>query len=33
MGARAQEVIRTELSKEALCGRFCDVMERGLVNG
>lgn len=30
MGLRAQEVIRTELSKDALCGKFCDVMERGL---
>jgi len=28
MGATAQEVIRGSLSKNALCGRFCDVMEK-----
>lgn len=27
MGLRAREVIRSELSKAALCGRFCDVVE------
>ena len=29
IGARAREVIRTQLSKNALCGRFCTVLERG----
>lgn len=32
MGLRAQQVIATELSMEALRGRFCDVMQRGLPN-
>ena len=27
MGRRAQEVVRRELSKDGLCGRFCDVVE------
>ncbi|MDG2424298.1 MAG: glycosyltransferase family 4 protein [Phycisphaerales bacterium] len=27
MGRRAQEVIRRDLSKDGLCGRFCDVVE------
>jgi len=27
MGRRAQEVIRRDLSKNGLCGRFCDVVE------
>ncbi|HWB19061.1 MAG TPA: glycosyltransferase family 4 protein [Phycisphaerales bacterium] len=30
MGARAQRAIATQLSKDVLCGRFCDVLERGL---
>lgn len=30
MGRRARDAITTELSKEALCGRFCDVLERGV---
>jgi len=30
MGARAQQAINTRLSKAVLCGRFCDVLERGL---
>ncbi|MBA3521595.1 MAG: glycosyltransferase family 4 protein, partial [Gemmatimonadales bacterium] len=30
MGARARELVRTRLGKAALCGRFCDIMERGL---
>jgi putative colanic acid biosynthesis glycosyltransferase WcaI len=29
MGARASNVIQTRLSKDILCGRFCDVLERG----
>ncbi len=29
MGARAAQAIRSSLSKDALCGRFCDVLERG----
>ncbi len=29
MGARGREVITTRLGKEVLCGRFCDVLERG----
>ncbi len=31
MGRRAAGVVREQLSKAALCGRFCDVLERGLV--
>lgn len=27
MGARAQEAVRKDLSKDRLCGRFCDVLE------
>ncbi|MBL0926860.1 MAG: glycosyltransferase family 4 protein [Phycisphaerales bacterium] len=30
MGRRAAEVVATRLSKAALCGRFCDVLARGL---
>jgi glycosyltransferase involved in cell wall biosynthesis len=30
MGARAQEAVRAGLSKPALCGRFCDALERGI---
>ena len=30
MGARAQEAVRTGLSKRALCGDFCDALERGV---
>lgn len=30
MGARAAAAIRDSLSKDALCGRFCDVLERGI---
>jgi glycosyltransferase involved in cell wall biosynthesis len=30
MGRRAKDVISTRLSKESLCGRFCDVLERGI---
>ncbi len=30
IGRRAKAVIDSELSKEILCGRFCDVVERGL---
>jgi len=30
MGTRAAAAIRDSLSKDALCGRFCDVLERGL---
>jgi len=30
MGGRARDVISTRLSKAALCGRFCDVLERGV---
>jgi glycosyltransferase involved in cell wall biosynthesis len=30
MGRRAAEVIATTLSKDRLCGRFCDVMQRGM---
>lgn len=30
MGERAAKVISTSLSNTALCGRFCDVLERGL---
>ena len=29
MGARGREIIATRLSKKTLCGRFCDVLERG----
>jgi glycosyltransferase involved in cell wall biosynthesis len=29
MGARGREVITTRLGKQVLCGRFCDVLERG----
>ena len=29
MGGRGRAVIDTELSKDTLCGRFCDVLERG----
>ncbi len=31
MGERARVLIDRELSKTVLCGRFCDVVERGLV--
>ena len=31
MGRRARVLIDRELSKSVLCGRFCDVVERGLV--
>lgn len=30
MGRSAREVVQTRLSKAHLCGRFCDVIERGL---
>ena len=30
MGRRGREVITTRLGKAALCGRFCDVLERGV---
>jgi glycosyltransferase involved in cell wall biosynthesis len=30
MGRRAAAVVREQLSKSALCGRFCDVLERGI---
>ncbi|MBA3344994.1 MAG: hypothetical protein H0T44_06780, partial [Gemmatimonadales bacterium] len=30
MGARARELVRNRLGKAALCGRFCDIMERGI---
>ncbi len=30
IGDRAAEVIRTRLSKDALCGAFCDILEQGL---
>ncbi|MGH7131742.1 MAG: glycosyltransferase family 4 protein [Phycisphaerales bacterium] len=30
MGDRAAQIITTSLSKSALCGAFCDVLERGL---
>jgi len=33
MGARARALIERELSKNVLCGRFCDVVERGLKPG
>ena len=29
MGARGRDVITTRLGKQVLCGRFCDVLERG----
>ncbi len=32
MGDRAARVVSTSLSKAALCGRFCDVLERGTQN-
>ncbi len=31
MGNRARHVIETQLSKPVLCGAFCDVLERGLI--
>jgi hypothetical protein len=31
MGTRARVLIDRELSKSVLCGRFCDVVERGLL--
>ena len=30
MGRRGREVITTQFGKAALCGRFCDVLERGV---
>lgn len=30
MGTRGKQVIARELSKEVLCGKFCDVIERGV---
>lgn len=33
MGQRAAGVVSTELSKKTLCGRFCDVLERGVKKG
>lgn len=33
MGARARALIERELSKNVLCGRFCDVVQRGLEPG
>lgn len=30
MGTRAREIITTRFSKTQLCGRFCDVLERGV---
>ena len=30
MGRLAHEVVHTDLSQQLLCGRFCDVLERGL---
>jgi len=33
MGARAGRVISTTLSRATLCGRFCDVLERGMGRG
>ncbi len=30
MGTRGRDVIATRLGKQALCGRFCDVLERGV---
>ena len=30
-GRRARELVESRLSKAELCGRFCDVMERGVV--
>ncbi|MBC7834964.1 MAG: glycosyltransferase family 4 protein [Phycisphaerales bacterium] len=32
MGRRAQEIIGRQFSKPILCCRFCDVVERGLIN-
>jgi len=32
MGERARVLIDRELSKSVLCGRFCDVVERGLLS-
>ena len=33
MGRRARETVRSALSKQALCGRLCDVLERGREEG
>jgi colanic acid biosynthesis glycosyl transferase WcaI len=33
MGGRAGELVRTGLSRDFLCGAFCDVLERGLKPG
>ncbi len=30
-GRRARALVESRLSKAELCGRFCDVMERGVV--
>ena len=29
MGRRAYDVVRSQLTQELLCGRLCDVLERG----